>query len=82
VLRSAEGQLKGCGITALGLQGDVRKQEDCQRWAATTADQLGSLDILVNCAAGACSSWQEVARCRICDLQSSLQRLHILHTQA
>lgn len=34
------------------MQGDVRKPEDCQRWADETVAQLGRLDILVNCAAG------------------------------
>jgi NAD(P)-dependent dehydrogenase (short-subunit alcohol dehydrogenase family) len=71
--------MSGKGITVLGLQGDVRQQESCERWvsqvsvtgvlrSALTAGacphcvatawlqvtaQLGGLDILVNCAAGA-----------------------------
>jgi hypothetical protein len=34
------------------LQGDVRKADDCARWAEETARHFGGLDILVNCAAG------------------------------
>ena len=33
-------------------QGDVRKNQDCERWVEQTCAQLGGLDILVNCAAG------------------------------
>lgn len=52
VLETAVQSLKDDGIHAIGIQGDVRKPEDCQRWVDDTAAQLGSLDILVNCAAG------------------------------
>lgn len=34
------------------LQGDVRKADDCARWAEETARHFGGVDILVNCAAG------------------------------
>ena len=33
-------------------QGDVRKNQDCERWLKETCDRLGGLDILINCAAG------------------------------
>lgn len=52
VLDAAVSQLKSSGITAVGLQGDVRNQESCMDWVATTLRQYGHLDILVNCAAG------------------------------
>jgi NAD(P)-dependent dehydrogenase (short-subunit alcohol dehydrogenase family) len=34
------------------VQGDVRKADDCVRWADETARHLGGIDILINCAAG------------------------------
>lgn len=40
------------GARVLGLQGDVRQQADCERWVQQIVEQLGGLDILVNCAAG------------------------------
>jgi len=52
VLDAAVGQLQAAGITAAGLQGDVRKQEVCNDWVHTTVQTFGSLNILVNCAAG------------------------------
>lgn len=52
VLDAAVADLTKCGITATGLQGDVRSPEACQGWVATTVQQFGHLDILVNCAAG------------------------------
>lgn len=52
VLDSAVSHLRQAGIQAIGLQGDVRKKEDCERWVAKVVDQLGHLDVLVNCAAG------------------------------
>ncbi len=36
----------------VGVQGDVRKNQDCERWVEETCARLGGLDILVNCAAG------------------------------
>jgi NAD(P)-dependent dehydrogenase (short-subunit alcohol dehydrogenase family) len=52
VLDAAVGQLQAAGITAAGLQGDVRNQEVCNDWVHTTVQTFGSLDVLVNCAAG------------------------------
>ena len=52
MLDAAVGQLQAAGITAAGLQGDVRKQEVCNDWVHTTVQTFGSLNILVNCAAG------------------------------
>lgn len=52
VLDAAVADLTKCGITATGLQGDVRSPEACQGWVTTTVQQFGHLDILVNCAAG------------------------------
>ncbi len=42
------------GLQARSLlgQGDVRKNQDCERWVEETCAKLGGLDILVNCAAG------------------------------
>lgn len=37
---------------AIGVEGDVRKKEDCARVIETTVKQFGKLDILVNAAAG------------------------------
>lgn len=37
---------------AIGLEGDVRKQEDANRVLETTVKHFGKLDILVNGAAG------------------------------
>jgi 2,4-dienoyl-CoA reductase [(3E)-enoyl-CoA-producing], peroxisomal len=44
--------LKRDGIKAMGFQGDVRKIEDCNRWAAGCVEAFGALNIVVNCAAG------------------------------
>lgn len=52
VLRDAVAALQREGIRALGIQGDVRKADDCVRWAEDTVKHFGRLDILVNCAAG------------------------------
>lgn len=52
VLEEATRSLRDEGIHAICIQGDVRKPEDCQRWADETVRQLGGLNILVNCAAG------------------------------
>eukprot|EP00927_Polykrikos_kofoidii_P039867 TRINITY_DN34173_c0_g1_i1.p1 TRINITY_DN34173_c0_g1~~TRINITY_DN34173_c0_g1_i1.p1 ORF type:complete len:298 (-),score=52.30 TRINITY_DN34173_c0_g1_i1:263-1156(-) len=40
------------GIKAVAVAGDVRKPEDCSRAVTCTIDAFGSLDILVNAAAG------------------------------
>lgn len=34
------------------LQGDVRKAEDVLKWVKEATEKFGSLNILVNCAAG------------------------------
>lgn len=52
VLESAVKQLQSLGITAAGLQGDVRSYDTCQDWVNTTINTFGGLNILVNCAAG------------------------------
>ncbi|KAF6254760.1 hypothetical protein COO60DRAFT_1538656 [Scenedesmus sp. NREL 46B-D3] len=52
VLDGAVAELQALGITAAGLQGDVRSADACQDWVATTRKMFGSIDILVNCAAG------------------------------
>lgn len=52
VLDGAVAELGASGVRALGMQGDVRSSEACERWVAATQQQLGRLDILVNCAAG------------------------------
>lgn len=39
-------------MQAFGFEGDVRKQEDASRVVESTFNNLGSLDILVNAAAG------------------------------
>ncbi|CAK0787667.1 hypothetical protein CVIRNUC_010889 [Coccomyxa viridis] len=52
VLDSAVEALTSEGIKAIGVQGDVRKSQDCERWLKETCDRLGGLDILINCAAG------------------------------
>lgn len=52
VLDGAVAQLQAEGITAAGLQGDVRKPESCRDWVNTALQTFGGLDILVNCAAG------------------------------
>lgn len=52
MLDEAVQSMKRDGITAMGFQGDVRKMEDCNRWAAGCVDAFGALNIVVNCAAG------------------------------
>lgn len=52
VLDGAVRQLQALGITAAGLQGDVRSYDTCKDWVNTTVDTFGGLNILVNCAAG------------------------------
>ncbi|KAJ8641988.1 hypothetical protein MRB53_018682 [Persea americana] len=52
VLDSAVDVLQSLGIRAIGLEGDVRKQEDATRVVDSTIKHFGRLDILVNAAAG------------------------------
>ncbi|XP_020269967.1 peroxisomal 2,4-dienoyl-CoA reductase-like [Asparagus officinalis] len=52
VLDDAVAVLRSKGIQAIGLEGDVRKQEDAARALETTVKHFGKLDILVNGAAG------------------------------
>ncbi|KAJ6825439.1 peroxisomal 2,4-dienoyl-CoA reductase-like [Iris pallida] len=52
VLDDAVADLRSKGIMAIGLEGDVRKQEDAARAIETTIKHFGKLDILVNGAAG------------------------------
>ncbi|XP_058072091.1 peroxisomal 2,4-dienoyl-CoA reductase [(3E)-enoyl-CoA-producing] [Magnolia sinica] len=52
VLDSAVSALRSLGIQAIGLEGDVRKQEDAARVVEATVKHFGRLDILVNGAAG------------------------------
>lgn len=52
VLREAESALQAEGITALGLQGDVRSTDDCEQWVQQVKGAFGRLNVLVNCAAG------------------------------
>ncbi|KIZ00630.1 peroxisomal 2,4-dienoyl-CoA reductase [Monoraphidium neglectum] len=52
VLDGAVAALRGEGIAAAGLQGDVRQAAACADWVANTLAMYGGLDILVNCAAG------------------------------
>ncbi|KAF9587616.1 hypothetical protein IFM89_004448 [Coptis chinensis] len=52
VLDSAVSQLQAQGIKAIGLEGDVRKNEDATRVVEMTVKHFGKLDILVNGAAG------------------------------
>ncbi|KAF8390891.1 hypothetical protein HHK36_023190 [Tetracentron sinense] len=52
VLDSAVATLQSQGIRAIGLEGDVRKQEDAIRVLDSTIKHFGRLDILVNAAAG------------------------------
>ncbi|KAL6759262.1 hypothetical protein V8C86DRAFT_2576977 [Haematococcus lacustris] len=52
VLDAACLSMRSQGITVLGLQGDVRQQDACEGWVTQVVQQLGGLDVLVNCAAG------------------------------
>ncbi|XP_042485855.1 peroxisomal 2,4-dienoyl-CoA reductase [(3E)-enoyl-CoA-producing]-like [Macadamia integrifolia] len=52
ILDSAIASLQSQGIRAIGLEGDVRKQEDAKRVLESTVKHFGRLDILVNNAAG------------------------------
>ncbi|CAA7016263.1 unnamed protein product [Microthlaspi erraticum] len=52
VLDDAVSALRSLGISAIGLEGDVRKQEDAKRVVESTFQHFGRIDILVNSAAG------------------------------
>jgi peroxisomal 2,4-dienoyl-CoA reductase len=52
VLDDAVSALRSLGISAIGLEGDVRKQEDARRVVESTFQHFGRIDILVNSAAG------------------------------
>ncbi|XP_057972410.1 peroxisomal 2,4-dienoyl-CoA reductase [(3E)-enoyl-CoA-producing]-like [Malania oleifera] len=52
VLDLAVANLQSLGIPAIGLEGDVRKQDDAVRVLESTIKHFGRLDILVNAAAG------------------------------
>jgi peroxisomal 2,4-dienoyl-CoA reductase len=52
VLDAAVAALRGEGIAAAGLAGDVRSPAACADWVAATVQMYGGLHILVNCAAG------------------------------
>lgn len=52
MLDEAVESMKQKGIKAMGFQGDVRKIEDCERWATGCVAVFGALNIVVNCAAG------------------------------
>ncbi|XP_077253422.1 peroxisomal 2,4-dienoyl-CoA reductase [(3E)-enoyl-CoA-producing]-like [Tasmannia lanceolata] len=52
ILDDAVSVLRSQGIQAIGLVGDVRKQEDAARVIESTIKHFGRLDILVNAAAG------------------------------
>ncbi|XP_022762633.1 peroxisomal 2,4-dienoyl-CoA reductase-like isoform X1 [Durio zibethinus] len=52
VLDSAVAALHSHGIPAVGIEGDVRKEDDVARTVESTFKHFGRLDILVNAAAG------------------------------
>ncbi|KAB1997844.1 hypothetical protein ES319_D12G050700v1 [Gossypium barbadense] len=52
VLDSAVDVLRSHGIPAIGLEGDVRREDDAARTVESTFKHFGRLDILVNAAAG------------------------------
>ncbi|KAK9152489.1 hypothetical protein Syun_010798 [Stephania yunnanensis] len=52
VLDSAVSALRSQGVSAIGIEGDVRKKEDAIRAVEETVRHFGKLDILVNAAAG------------------------------
>lgn len=55
VLDAAVADLRSCGVSVhvQGVQGDVRNPQDVERWVSVaTARSAGTLDVLVNCAAG------------------------------
>ena len=56
MLDAAVADMRACGVRQVaGIQGDVRKPEDVERWvrvATAASSSSGALDVLVNCAAG------------------------------
>merc|ERR1719424_685160 len=40
------------GIKAVAASGDIRKPQDCAAAVDTACREFGSLDVLINCAAG------------------------------
>jgi peroxisomal 2,4-dienoyl-CoA reductase len=52
VLENACSLLSNQGISTHYVQGDVRSYTDCERMVSEAVESFGSLDILVNCAAG------------------------------
>src|SRR5947209_4368533 len=50
-LREAAGELRNHGVPVLALQGDVANPDDVQTVTKRTREELGSIQILVNCAA-------------------------------
>ncbi|XVF46035.1 hypothetical protein PTKIN_Ptkin02bG0255800 [Pterospermum kingtungense] len=52
VLDSAVAALRSHGIPAIGLDGDVKKEDDAARTVESTFKRFGRLDVLVNAAAG------------------------------
>ncbi|MBF2001766.1 MAG: SDR family oxidoreductase [Synechococcales cyanobacterium C42_A2020_086] len=47
-MRQACGQVEGCGVQSLLVQGDVSQEEDIVRMVNATVDKFGHLDILIN----------------------------------
>jgi meso-butanediol dehydrogenase/(S,S)-butanediol dehydrogenase/diacetyl reductase len=47
LLRTAE-EIRACGVKAIPILADVTRSADCERMAAETVKQLGSIDILIN----------------------------------
>ena len=47
LLRTVE-EIKSCGVKAVPILADVTRFADCERMAAETVKQLGSIDVLVN----------------------------------
>jgi glucose 1-dehydrogenase len=47
-LQKACGQIEGCGVKSLLIQGDVAQEDDILSMITATIEQMGSLDILIN----------------------------------
>jgi glucose 1-dehydrogenase len=47
-MQKACGQIEGCGVRSLLVQGDVSKEEDIVQMVNAVVEKFGSLDILVN----------------------------------
>lgn len=52
VLDAAVASFRSLGITAIGMEGDVRRKEDANRVVEKVVNEFGRLDILINGAAG------------------------------